>query len=75
MDVAKLRELRLAEPFRPFYLIIEDGRRLFVGEPHQFGMAPDGSRLGVVTKTGMTLVRPNQVRDVDLCPKPLKREH
>ncbi|MDB5174615.1 MAG: hypothetical protein JWO87_466 [Phycisphaerales bacterium] len=73
MEFAKLRELRLAQPFRPFYLIIDDGRRLFVGEPHQLGMAPDGSRMGVVTKTGMALVSPNQVRDVDLCAKPFKQ--
>ncbi|MDB5333002.1 MAG: hypothetical protein JWP03_4153 [Phycisphaerales bacterium] len=72
MDIAKLRELRLAQPFRPFYLIIEDGRRLFVREPHQFGMAPDGSRMGVVTDAGVALVRPNQVRDIDLCAESLK---
>ena len=70
MEPSRLRELRLASPFRPFYLIVDDGTRLFVDEPHHLGLAPDGSRLGVVTRAGVRLLRPDQVRDVDVCPVP-----
>jgi len=68
MDMKRLRELRLANPFRPFYLILTDGRRCLVDEAHHMGMAPDGSRLGVAMKNGVWLLKPEQVQDVDVLP-------
>jgi hypothetical protein len=69
----RIRELRLAEPFRPFFLVLVDGRRLFVDERHHVGVAPDGSRLGVVTGERVTLLRPEELRDLDVCPPQFKR--
>ncbi|HZL38615.1 MAG TPA: hypothetical protein VFC78_25125 [Tepidisphaeraceae bacterium] len=73
MDMNRLRELRLAQPFRQFYVIVADGTRLFVDQPHHLGMSPDGSRVGVVTAKGVQLLKPEQVRDVDVCPAPIQR--
>ena len=45
MDMKKIKELKLAQPFKPLIIILEDGRRLHVDQPHHVGMAPDGSQL------------------------------
>jgi hypothetical protein len=45
MDVEKIRQMRLASPFRQFEILLRDGRRLFVDQPYHLGIAPDGSRL------------------------------
>jgi hypothetical protein len=72
MEIQRIRDLRLASPFRPFYVITQDGRRLLVEQSHHLGLAPDGSRLGVVTRTGVSLLKPEEVRDLDVLPAPLK---
>ena len=73
MEMSRLRELRLAQPFRQFYVIVTDGTRLFVDKPHHLGMSPDGSRVGVVTAKGVQLLRPEQVQDVDVCSAPIQQ--
>ena len=73
MDTQRLKALKLARPFRPFYLMLTDGRRLLVDAPHHMGIAPDGSRLGVTSDTGpVVLLNPGEVRDVDVLPPPLR---
>ena len=71
----RIRQLRQAEPFRPFFVILLDGRRLFVDDRHHVGVAPDGSRLGVVTKDGVILIGPQQLKDVDVCAPPLVKRN
>ena len=67
MDVSKLKALRLSEPFRQFYLILRDGRRLFVDLPYHMGIAPDGSHLMVLADgSKMEHLTPDQVADVDV---------
>jgi hypothetical protein len=66
MDMQRLKNLKLAVPFQPFVIILQDGRRLPVDAPHQVGLSPDGSRLGVLAENGMTLVWPDNVKDVDV---------
>jgi hypothetical protein len=67
MDVNKLKALRLSEPFRQFYLILRDGRRLFVDLPYHMGIAPDGSHLLVMDEgSRMEHLTPDQVADVDV---------
>lgn len=68
MDAEKLKALKLARPFRPFYVILDDGRRLLVELPHRIGVAPDGSRMGVSDGWGATLLRPENVIAVDMLP-------
>ena len=66
MVIDRIRELRQAEPFSPFFVVLDDGRRLLVAERHHVGLAPDGSRFGVVTADGISLFRPEQLREVDV---------
>lgn len=68
MDAARLKALKMAHPFRPFYVILDDGRRLLVELPHRIGVAPDGSRMGISDGWTMTLLRPENIKDVDVLP-------
>ena len=63
LDIEKLRQLRLAHPFTPFVLILKNGDRIRVDEPMHFGMAPDGSRMGVLSDEGMRLLYPSAIED------------
>jgi hypothetical protein len=45
MNVKRIKELRLADPFKPFYLIMADGRRLPVERAVFLGISPTGKRL------------------------------
>ena len=40
MDIERIREVRLAHPFKPFYLIMNDGRRLPVERAIYLGISP-----------------------------------
>jgi len=73
MDMTRLRYLRLAKPFRPFYLLVNDGSRIFVDKPHHCALSPDLSRAGVVANLEIRFFRPEQLRDVDVMPVPLKK--
>ena len=70
MDMNQLKALRLASPFKPFYLLTSDGERYLVERPYHLGMAPDASRFGVVTPDlTVRLLNPDQVLGVDLLPQ------
>ena len=70
MDMDRLRSLRLASPFRPFYLLTSDGKRYFIDKPYHLGMAPDASRFGVVSSdASVRLLWPEQLIDVDVLPE------
>ena len=47
MTIDDLRKYRNADPFRPFYVILDNGRKLLVREPFNIGYSPGGSRVGV----------------------------
>lgn len=49
MDVEIIRKLRLADPFRPFRIILNDGRAFDVIEPQHLAMAQNNSRVLIVT--------------------------
>jgi hypothetical protein len=67
MDLSRVRELRLAHPFRQFYLLLADGRRLLIDMPYQLGVATDGSHMIVSSQGGkVEHLLPEQVRDVDV---------
>lgn len=66
MDVEKIRELRLADPFRPFNLVLEDGRKLPVDEAYYLGISP--TKKFVVHSSidgGYEVIVVGRVRDVD----------
>jgi hypothetical protein len=56
MDVEQIRSLRLAWPFKPFYLVLKDGRRLLVDQPYHLAIAPDGSHM-IVSPSGSNTQR------------------
>ena len=67
MDIEKIREYRLADPFRPFFLVLEDGRKLPVDKPFYLGFSPNKSFVTHSTLDGwFERVRPSAVRGVDL---------
>lgn len=66
MDVARIKELKLARPFRAFYILLRDGNRVLVRSSYNVAVAPDGSRVGVTHAKGVTLLHPDEVRDVDV---------
>jgi len=45
MNVEQIRTRRLAWPFKPFYVVLKDGRRLLVDQPYHLAIAPDGSHM------------------------------
>ena len=40
MDIEKIRQLRLADPFKPFYLVLNDGRQLPVERAFYLALSP-----------------------------------
>jgi hypothetical protein len=66
MDLNRLKQLKLADPFRPFYLLLNDGRRFFIRQSYEFAVAPDGSRVAVSGSESVVLLRLENVRDVDM---------
>ena len=65
MDIAEIRALRLARPFRPFVLVLDDGRELEVDYPYALGIAPSGKELSFISKLqAVTFLRPSDVREV-----------
>ena len=66
MNVEEIRRLRLAHPFRPFDLILNDGRRLPVDKPYFLAISPD--RRAVMHASvdgGFEVIGPDRIRDVD----------
>lgn len=52
MKVDDIRSLRRASPFRPFYLVLADGRKLPVDRPMHLAIAPAGEMLVHATLDG-----------------------
>jgi hypothetical protein len=72
MNLQRIKALKLAHPFRQFYILLDDGKRILVDAPESVGVAPDGSRMGISTGQGMVLLWPDRVKDVDVMPAPLR---
>jgi hypothetical protein len=52
MDVRKVRELHSASPFKPFCLIMRDGRSLPVERPSYLGVSPNGLEITYARSEG-----------------------
>src|SRR5437868_4701725 len=71
MTVEQLRSLRLANPFRKFYILFNDGQTLLVEEPQQLGIATDGSHMMYSHLPSPTAHhRPSQSAHQQDCPTP-----
>jgi hypothetical protein len=73
MDLQRVKELKLATPFRPFHVVLDNGERFLVDSAESVGVAPDGSRMGLWRQQGVVILTPDKVRDVDVAVVSLKR--
>jgi len=77
MEGDMIRELRMADPFRPFNLIMDDGRRLPVDKPYYLVIAPDVEFLvHSSVGGGFEVIDPSHVEDVNFARvrRPRRRE-
>ena len=66
MDAEEIRKLRLAHPFKPFNLVMVNGKKLPVDKPYYLGISDDGQ---VLTHSsldgGFDTFGPQHVKAVD----------
>jgi len=66
MDIEKIREARLAYPFRPFHLVLENGRNFSVDEAHWLAISPTKKFvLVVLPDDSHVTIAPESVRQLD----------
>jgi hypothetical protein len=66
MDIQEIRKLGEAYPFKPFNLVLNDGRRLPVDEPYYLGIAEDDSFIFHTSIGGwFERVKPEWIASVD----------
>lgn len=67
MDIEKIRALRLADPFRPFALILDNGRKLVIDKPYGLALSPTKKFVLVPTMPeGAIWFSPDRVREAIL---------
>jgi hypothetical protein len=47
MSIEEIRRLKHSEPFKPFNIVMNDGRVLWVGEPERIALSPTGKTVAV----------------------------
>jgi hypothetical protein len=66
MDIEKIRELRNADPFKPFNLILKDGRKLPVDQSYYLGISPTKRFLSHSSiGGGFETFPPDAITDID----------
>ena len=68
VTAAQLRQLYYAKPFRPFVLVLGDGRRVRILEPVRFGIAEE---IGKVVFAGKRAIETASFESVKV--EPLKK--
>ncbi len=64
MEIESIRQLRGADPFRPFLLLLNDGRRFLVDQPYYLAIAPRRDALMVVGQDDRaSWFAPDQVKE------------
>ena len=64
MDVQKVRQLHRATPFKPFNLIMTDGRSLPVERPAYLGVSPNGREITYArSQGGFEFMRVDDIQD------------
>jgi hypothetical protein len=70
MTIEEIRALRLADPFEPFALILDNGRRLVIDKPYGLAISPTKKFLLVPTVAeGAIWFSPDRVAQVLLLNK------
>jgi hypothetical protein len=49
MDIQEIRKFHQAEPFRPFYVFLSNGRKLLVRHRENMGYSPSGKAMAIYT--------------------------
>jgi hypothetical protein len=65
MNGEEIRKLRLADPFRPFNLVLTNGRKLPVMKSHDLAMSIDGELLVLSSAQGIRWFGAKGVREVN----------
>ena len=69
MTAEELRSLRLAVPFRPFELVLDNGRRLRIEQPPYLAISPLGNQILVATGgENVDLLKPEWVKEAVFLP-------
>ncbi len=64
MNVDEIRKLRLADPFRPFRLLLRDGRDLPVERPSYLAISPKGGNVAYAGSLGgVEFVKVGDIRE------------
>ncbi len=65
MTIDELRNFRNADPFRPFWMRLDDGRRFYVEAPYYIGFSPSKELVMVVSETKTAWFSPDRITDVN----------
>jgi hypothetical protein len=69
MDIEQIRDAYHTRPFRAFYLVLADGRRLEVYDDCCMAIAPSGREMIVLDRRGRwTFVQPTNVVALEFAP-------
>jgi hypothetical protein len=68
VSIDDIRTLRNGPPFKPFDIVLRDGRRVRVALPERLALAPNGEKLGVNEDIMPTLVDVVSIASVALAP-------
>jgi hypothetical protein len=68
MDVERIRQLRLSKPFRPFTLVLKDGRKLNVDLPFRLAISPVGNEVTFGSNDGPMFIAVSSIDGVELGP-------
>jgi hypothetical protein len=66
VSIDDIRTLRNGPPFKPFDIVLRDGRRVRVALPERLALAPNGEKLGVYEDIMPTLVEVVSIASVAL---------
>jgi hypothetical protein len=71
MTIEKIRSFRNAHPFKPFDIVLRDGKRVHVALPERMALAPNGQMLGVYEGIMPTLLKVDSI--VSVAPTRVRR--
>jgi hypothetical protein len=67
MDLDTIRNLADTRPFKPFNLVLDDGRKLLVDNPTCIAISPDGKRMAHASfDGGIVQIEPVRITSIDL---------
>jgi hypothetical protein len=66
MEIEAIRSFRRAMPFKPFTLVLKDGRKLPVEVPYRLGISPMGNEVVYASPTdGALFISVGRIRSIE----------